>query len=676
MKLSGMLLVSVIALAVLFMGCTSQQLLNPPSNQSEGNQTPSGVSCILENNLCGYGTAAVNTLVVNQSHFYGRCCQGFACVNGYCRKSGEQCVASNQLCGYGPINLAHYDTPTYYGECCEADCVDGYCKPTCKTSGSCSNSSNCCSGYECREGQCRTPCKTTGSCSNNTDCCTGYNCSNNQCTKMCKSWGTCATNIDCCSGYYCGSNMNCMLEPTCVPHRGSCNSTNRCCTGLSCVDGACTNESCKWGIACNSTLECCTGLYCGQTGICNIQHCTEIGSSCNKTDDCCVNNKCENSTCVQRTCTSLNESCTSLSCCSGLTCMNYKCQVPCKISGVCFKDSDCCGGYYCSPAGYCAKQPTCTLESGSCLNDSDCCAHLMCNGGTCTKPCKKIGTCNSNADCCVGFFCNVTMQCAQQPTEQPTTLSCASTYPTCAGACTSDWCYATTNGCACGAVTNSSCLSLCGQYYYAFGRRVHIAAECSAQETYMQGCCCSQVPPPPPPTNWYCCRNPIGNNMCWSGSCPLGYTQQGGYFGTLASCQAYCNNIPQCTRGTAECAAGCRTLLGVSYSTCAVGSCPSGYTQLQDVSCSQYPPCDRCCCQAPAGGLYDAYTCHIYSQNLGYTHSQLTLDGHYWDIMGECFNNATAHCQQFHNGAPAPNGGASKNCCYWYCLDERPPGPT
>lgn len=401
--------IPIIILAILFLGCTYQQ----PS----GNQT-TGPLCIGENQLCGYGTVNPIAITPNQSQFYGKCCEGYACVEGYCKKAIENCVGKGYFCGYGPTNLVHLDNLTYYGECCEGDCQNGRCKALCKTSGSCNNSAECCSGLECMNGKCRTPCKTSGSCTDNLDCCSGYYCNASmQCAKVCMTSGPCTKNSDCCSGYFCGPNTQCIPEPKCLEHRAQCNNTNQCCAGLTCVDGTCANTTCKWGTACNSTAECCTGLYCGQTGLCSVQHCNEIGGFCNTTDDCCLNRKCENNTCVNRTCASINESCTSISCCSGLTCMNYKCANPCKISGICFKDSDCCSGYYCNPNGNCAKTATCVFEYGNCTNSSQCCSGLECYAGICSKPCKHTGPCASNAECCAGFFCNATMQCALQPTQ-------------------------------------------------------------------------------------------------------------------------------------------------------------------------------------------------------------------------------------------------------------------
>lgn len=716
MKLFGKLALLMLV-TLLFLGCTSQQqqqLVDLIGNQTSGNKT-----CIQQDQLCGYGTASPSTLIANQSQFYGKCCEGYACIAGYCKKTTENCVAKGHLCAYGPTNLAHPDNMTYYGECCEGECTNGYCKPNCKASGSCGNASDCCSGLECRDGKCMAPCKTSGSCTGNSDCCGGYYCNQSmQCVKPCLTSANCSLNSDCCRGYFCGPDFKCTPEPQpnttrCVEHRGACNSTWQCCSGLSCVSGLCTNSSCKWGSECNNTAECCTGLYCTQRGVCSVETCAAINSACNTTEDCCFEGKCVNSTCVPRTCASLNETCTSISCCSGLTCMNSKCATPCKISGTCLKDSDCCTGYFCHPAGYCAKQ-TCTYEYANCTNSSQCCSGLECNNGQCTKHCKITGPCSSNAECCSAYYCDSNNQCVVQPTS----TICANSYPTCTGSCASGSCYNTGMGnCICGAYTDSSCASLCS-ISHSTGRKVHSASECIAGEAYLQGCCCSggaqaqhnwfcchsdvigytcsqnTCPPAsllisgpyttlldcqdkcnPPQQNWYCCRSPIGYNMCWNEPCPSGYTQLNSYFTTLPSCQAYCNNTPQqCTIGTTGCSAACMMAYQTPNSTCGAGGCMPGYIQVYDTTCSQNPPCDRCCCQV-AGGQYTQQTCQAYAQSRNFTHYQLTVNGSAWSFS-DCYNFAQNHCRDYHNGGTAPNGDARSNCCVWICSDEyTPPAP-
>ena len=656
MKPFGIILVSVTALALLLLGCTSQ---TPPG--AGGNQT-AGAACIQQNGLCGYGTISPASAVANQSTFYGRCCQGLACIEGNCKNMGDGCVANNKFCGYGPVNLAHYEAPTYYGECCEGECVNGYCTKQCKITGSCSNASDCCSGYECREGQCRQPCKNSGSCSSNSDCCAGYFCNQSmQCAKPCATSGPCAKNADCCPSFFCGSNMQCILEPKCVPNRGYCNNTGQCCSGLACVDGVCANTSCGWGTACNSTSQCCAGLYCGQNGICNPQKCTEVGGVCNITADCCFNRRCENNTCMNMTCALLNESCVSLSCCQGFSCLNYQCSVPCKISGVCSRESDCCQGYYCSVNGYCAKLGACIYEYAECNETVQCCSGLKCTNGTCSKPCKYSGPCASNVECCVGYFCNSTMHCALQPTTPP-----LSAYDLCERECTA----LGYNNWLCDPETS------CGMW------GAHLAAGDAGCPTAYHDWSY--------PNNEFCCCNNRTEYDC-SSAC-----QRGGYangWGTVSSpskcgqsegtvpvdgavCCCYGAAMPQCTVGTPACNNVCVSL-GSILSVCGYATCPLGYSSvIGEPSCSSNAGCDRCCC---LGGLgyYDAANCQALSQGLGFTHSQITPDGHEWNMSAaECFNYAMAHCIQYHNGGSAPFGGQQKNCCYWYCSGEtyNPPG--
>jgi len=551
----------IIISAMLLLGCASLKQFFPG-----GNQTAS--ACINENNTCGYGTVPPNT-IVNTSDFYGKCCEGYACVEGSCRKITEKCAGKGQFCGYGPTALAHPDNMTYYGECCDGECTNGYCKVPCKTSGSCSSNSDCCSGFECRNGQCKQPCKPSGSCSSNSDCCQGYYCNQSmQCAKPCLTSGNCSLNSDCCGGYFCAGSI-CIPEPQpkierCIEHRGACNDSSQCCSGLSCVNGVCTNSSCKWATECTHTTECCTGLYCSQTGICGIEKCVELNGSCNTTANCCFDGKCENSTCIARTCASLNESCTSLNCCSGLTCMNYKCVNPCKISGTCFRDSDCCSGYYCNPYGACAKVANCVFENANCTNSSQCCSGLQCNNGQCTKPCKQFGTCASNAECCAGYLCNQSMQCSAQTTQ--------SNYDLCERQCTAlgyndwfcdpetscgmygahltsgddgcptpydDWDYPNNDYCCCANHTQYNCNSACQSSGYNNGwGTVANGAACGQVDGVIPVdgavCCCYNIPQQPVQQT---CTNtfPSCTGTCISGFCYLE--------GTFCGCGTYNNSL-------------------------------------------------------------------------------------------------------------------------------------
>jgi hypothetical protein len=660
MKFFGKFLVSVAALAILLMGCTLPQLNQ--SGQPGGNQTPPG-PCIQQDQLCGYGSGSPASLIPNQSQFYGKCCQGLACVNGSCKPPNEGCAGSDQFCGYGPTNLARYDSPTYYGECCQGECVNGYCKQPCKTSGTCSASSECCSGRECREGKCIQPCRTTGSCSINSDCCADYYCQNGVCAKQCKTSGSCSANADCCSGYFCGPNLQCIPEPRCVEHRGSCNNTWQCCSGLTCTNGICSNESCKWGTACNDTSECCTGLYCGQNAICGIQRCNELGGVCNTTDECCFGRRCTNNTCVNWTCSSLNESCAFFSCCSGLTCMNGRCSTPCKSSGTCMRDSECCSNYYCSPMGYCVARANCAYEFASCNNNTLCCSGLQCISGKCSQPCKITGPCESNAECCAGYFCNQSLQCALQPQAPPTTLTC---------------------GQICAGYEGYQNMSVVNQVFHEQTNEANCNAYAKNQcaypnSTVTSGCCC-----------WKCSNKEYCNATCKN----LGYDYSSGMVSNPNQCpqgtdgytiesNGFCccfrqelpPPTPQCTIGTSNCSMACLMVYGTQTSVCGASSCPSGYTQLiGEVSCSQNPPCDRCCCQM-TGEPYTQQTCQAYSQSRNFTHYQLTVDGSYWQFQ-DCYTFAQVHCHDYHNGGTAPNGDAKKNCCVWICSDEyTPPQP-
>ncbi|NYZ76604.1 hypothetical protein H0N98_05145 [Candidatus Micrarchaeota archaeon] len=701
MNIHGKFSIFVIILAVLLLGCTSQQ--QGPSREI------SGTACAQQDQLCGYGTTSPNTLAANTSQFYGKCCSGYACIGGYCNNISEKCAAMGQFCGYGPVILAHPDNLTYYGECCNGECTNGYCKPLCKTSGSCNQNSECCSGFECINGTCAKPCKLSGSC---------------------------ASNSDCCAGSFCGGNSTCIPEPQprvpiCVEHRGSCTNTSQCCAGLECMGGACTNTTCKWGTACNSTAECCTGLYCTQAGICGVERCAELNNSCNTTEDCCLGNKCENGTCVARTCASLNESCISLSCCSGLTCMNFKCSLPCKTAGVCFKESDCCSGYYCNPTGSCAKLASCVFEYANCTNSSQCCSSLQCNNGVCTKHCKQTGPCSSNAECCAGYLCNQSMQCAPQTTQ--------STYDLCERECAAlgyntwfcdpetscgmwgahlsaadngcptaynSWDYPNNEYCCCENHTSYNCSSACQNQGYANGwGAVSDPSKCSQLNTAIPvdgaSCCCYSNPPgsqgyydfqgcgnlatinsaqfydmtpdgtdwtqascgsyaaahctvsnsgfshnccwwncQPPQQNWYYCCYSNGQNHCSATAClPTEFTMDGA-FTSQQECQASCLGLPQ---QNYYC---CMNPDGVK--DCMNQTCPFGWSQFGIPVASQ----DTCLSSC---GLH-WFCCSNYT---GYNQCMNQPCGAGWNELDGYFSTTDA-CNSYCLG-PNPQ---TYSCCY------------
>ncbi|NYZ78568.1 hypothetical protein H0N99_00295 [Candidatus Micrarchaeota archaeon] len=169
--------------------------------------------------------------------------------------------------------------------------------------------------------------------------------------------------------------------------------------------------------------------------------------------------------------------------------MDDTCVRSCKKSGVCFRDSDCCSGYYCNPYGACASIPSCVFENGDCTKNS-CCSGLTCNNGLCTKHCKQSGPCSRNADCCEEYLCNQNMQCASElPLIEQ---SCEDTYPNCVGICyEGGWCFEAQNICVCSDIDEAYCLNICNQHQYTQERIVHSALDCFSSETYIRGCCCS-----------------------------------------------------------------------------------------------------------------------------------------------------------------------------------------
>jgi len=368
--------------------------------------------CVQENERCGYGVGSLTALRPDQE-FYGECCEGMACLDGYCKR--DQCVDDDNLCGYGPTKTYSMLTnnPAYYGECCgDSQCIEGYCKPPeqeCNDQGdSCGygqtaatttypqNASflgSCCEGLACMDGKCaeRTdgcndkgefcgygPTTYTNNYQNPTyygDCCGDYQCLNGYCTPPTQ---TCVKTGSTC-GY--GQQYATTAAPTNANYYGTC------CDGDVCIDGKCTPQSgCnEQGETCAvGQISCCEGLMCSDNRC--VTQCVDTGSKCSYDNDCCEG-YCSDGVCTTACIEAEGASCWPgvRDCCSGLMCTNGKCLVPCeKTGGKCGKDSDCCDGYECLD-GYCRESESCQT-SGQCSDVSDCCDGYYCNdNGYCAQ---------------------------------------------------------------------------------------------------------------------------------------------------------------------------------------------------------------------------------------------------------------------------------------------------
>jgi len=462
--------------------------------------------CVQEGNQCGYGQTPLTNLAASPP-FYGDCCDGTACRDGYCRR--DECVPDGRLCQYGPTgerdtlpynpgtytsatnigttapstNAAGANTnnagtsndvyrPTYYGECCDnSQCIDGYCTPPereCIQQGqTCGYGANvpvtalvpatsnyygqCCNQMACVNGLCQPP---EEQCNDRGDFC-GYGPQT-----FTTNYQTPAYYGDCCGDDQC-------LNGYCSPPAQNCVDT-----GGTCGYGT-TYATTAAPVGANYYGTCCEGDYCANG------RCTPNQGCSGQAETCAVG---------------------QISCCEGFECMDGRCVTPCEqTGGTCSYDSDCCQGSWCN-AGVCSD--ACMEKEGAtCLaGRRECCAGMECSGGRCTTPCKKSGTCEKTSDCCDGYYCSENKVCTPS-TSCVTTGSCSAA-ACCEGyycndnlVCMPEQTCQTSGSCAVGAAV------CCDGYYCSdnmyctacssYGTQCRVSDECCGPYSCIQGYCLS-----------------------------------------------------------------------------------------------------------------------------------------------------------------------------------------
>lgn len=434
--------------------------------------------CVQEGNQCGYGQTPLTNLAAN-APFYGDCCDGLACREGYCRR--DECVPDGRLCQYGPpgeredlppsptytsatavgANFGGTDDsgnaisptsdisvyrPTFYGECCgNSQCIDGYCTPPqdeCVEQGS-----------QCGYGQTAVTALVPGASNYYGRCCDQMPCVDGVCQppeEECNERGqfcqygpqTFTANIqsptyygDCCADYQCVNGYCTPPGQTCVPTGGTCGYGTQyattaappgtayygtCCQGDYCYNGRCTPEQgcSRQGETCvEGQIECCEGYEC-LDGRC-VFPCMPLGDKCTYDSDCCQGTWCNDGVCSDACIRTVGSTCSDRrQCCEGMTCSNGRCSAECKTSGSCESDRECCEGYYCSDNRQCTEVPE--EEEPTCQTSGSC----------------AVGA----AVCCEGYYCSANYYCTPCSTYGATCRSndeCCSPYACIQGYCLS-----------------------------------------------------------------------------------------------------------------------------------------------------------------------------------------------------------------------------------------------
>ena len=387
--------------------------------------------CVNEGSQCGYGQTPLTNLAAS-APFYGDCCDGTACRDGYCRR--DECVPDGKLCQYGPTgerdalpyvpgtytqatNIGTGGTnadgtanpnpgltngisiyqPTYYGECCDnSQCIEGYCTPP---------ERECIQqGATCGYGQTPITALVPSTSNYYGQCCDQMACVD----------GTCQPPEEQCNdrGQFCGYGPQTFTTNYQTPtYYGDC------CGDDQCLNGYCSPPA-------QNCVQ--TGATCGYG---TTYTTVAAPPSANYYGTCCEGDYCSMGRCVpNQGCSGQGETCVAgqISCCEGYECTNGRCVTPCEqIGGTCAYDSDCCQGSWCND-GTCSN--ACMEKEGStCLaGRRECCAGMECSSGRCTTPCTKSGPCGSDGDCCDDYYCSENNVCTERVAEGcQTSGSCA-----------------------------------------------------------------------------------------------------------------------------------------------------------------------------------------------------------------------------------------------------------
>lgn len=204
------------------------------------------------------------------------------------------------------------------------------------------------------------------------------------------------------------------------------------------------------GSMCSIGLDCATGSYCSDTGLINVPGiCVVIPPSivtnqpndpcpCPTTMSCVTDAQYSYPVCKLnpgQTCTNNTECLSNI--CSGGVCTS---GVP--GGGICYKNSDCVTGLYCS-SNYCQPNGVVTGESGSYCDLSGCNTGLSCVNGICISSSSGLGqSCSDDNRCSQPLVCLGSGTAAYCGYMYPEPNSCNGNACTSQYTCISDICLA------------------------------------------------------------------------------------------------------------------------------------------------------------------------------------------------------------------------------------------
>jgi len=349
-------------------------------------------------NTCTTDTCQNNQCVFtpNQAQCAAGSCAGLiytapqTCDAGACTAGGatSDCSGTDSCkaysCTASGCGVANQPSGT---QCAPAACTGNQLTTAkqCDGTGGCTSggvTGPCSGSYVCKNS---TQCNTT--CTDSSDCVSGFYCQGGACLPKLADGLTCTASNQCNSGHC--NNFVCCSGGTCCSNAASCGDGNSCTTDT-CVNFSCQNT--------NNTAQCaasqCSGLTWTAPKFCLDGACTNGGNN----TDCSGANAC-----LTYVCSNLN-GCSTTPKDAGEVC------TPSSCAGTTFTPAGICNGNgSCSPSApqncddgdVCTGAETCNTTTGCVAGNPN--AVFICGDGVCNPTCETATSCPGDCKCVPGY---------------------------------------------------------------------------------------------------------------------------------------------------------------------------------------------------------------------------------------------------------------------------------
>ncbi|CAF1498285.1 unnamed protein product [Adineta ricciae] len=317
------------------------------------------------------------------------------CTTGFCRLNDKTCQISTCTDNY------------WNGDETDVDCGGSVCSTKCSNNKSCEASSDCQAGF-CRSNDktCQTP-----SCSDgykNQDE-TDVDCGGSVCSTQCIDSETCSQNSDCTSGYCRLTDQTCRTA-TCTDGFQNQDETDVDCGGLICT------ATCALTKFCGRNPDCTSGFCRGTDKTCRVSGCSDGFRNQDETDIDCGGSTCgvkcpltktcgKDADCQSGFCRPTDKTCQTATCSDSLRnqdesdvdCGGTACTAKCANGLSCGKNADCTSAF-CRATDKSCQTPSCS-DGYKNQDETD----TDCGGSVCSAKCPDTKSCGKDADCQNGF---------------------------------------------------------------------------------------------------------------------------------------------------------------------------------------------------------------------------------------------------------------------------------